>query len=155
MGNYASYADVLDTYEDDLALAHATHDEETGTPNQDLVNRFIVSAEARIDARLVKRYSVPIDLTQNTALGPLLKEMTVSLVRYQLDLNSGVLTDARKADHDQIMADLDRYAEGGLDLPCDEVLDSATHRGVLVRYGTASTEDATKRLFSRESMAGF
>lgn len=153
MGNYASQADLKARYEDDVAVAHLTLDEETGTPNTAVLDEVIDDAEGEINSYLAARYLVPVDVSSDTGLAARLKSLTLDLATYKLELRTGHVTDERGKAHDDGIAYLDKISKGAVFLPAAAAPASTASRAEVARFGTAGTSDSSNRLFTRATQA--
>lgn len=155
MGNYATEAELKARFANERAVAHLTDDEDTGTADSTVIAEAIAHAESLIDSYLARRYATPIVLTGESNIDALLTGMTLDLACYFLFARPGVeITDRMQRLYDQHVAWLDKVVGGKVDLPGVSPPASPTSRFPLVAFGTASTDEDSNRVFSRETMAG-
>ena len=149
MGNYATIEDVKSRFTDDIELAHLTLDEETGTPDDDVIEGYIAGAEGEMNSYIGKRHLIPYDTSLDAGVAATLKDKCVDLVVYALTRRNGpVATPLREARDDGVEW-LTKLAANEIALPSTETPPASTSDEPLFASGTAGTGDTSSRVFSR------
>lgn len=156
MGNYAVAADVIDRFESDAALAYLTDTADTtGATDTTRVNAAIEHGEGFVNSYLATKYSVPVDVSGDSALAAFLKNKTVDLAVYHLASRPGAeIPDQLQRVYDNVTAWLKDFADGDAELPATGTPDSTGTREPLTNWGTGSSETASKRNFTFAQQGG-
>lgn len=151
MGNYASQSDLKARYEDDAAVAELTFDSASGTPDASVLDEAILDAEGQIDSYVANRYKIPVDVSSDTTLAARMKNLTLDLACYALELRSGKVTEDRVKARDDAIEYLVRISRGEALLPSATAPDTTESRASLARYGTAGDGTSSRRVFTRDT----
>ncbi|MCK4659164.1 MAG: DUF1320 domain-containing protein [Phycisphaerae bacterium] len=126
-----------------------TDDSGSGAANTDVVDEARQGAEGEVDSYLARRYAVPIDLSANSELTPLLMTVTLNLVEYRLHGRRPPVPADVLAKRDAAIGWLREVALGVIELPSATSLSSNPATG----FRAATTGDV--RVMSREELADY
>ena len=154
MSSYATTTELTARYEDSLAAAFITDNEDSGTPDTTVQQESIDYAEGQIHSYLAHRYNVPVDVSSDTALDALLRNWTLDFAMYHLAATrQGQITAAMQAAHDETVLRLEKIAAGELLLPSASPLTTSDLAVPKSTWGTGSSETDSKRLFTRSQQS--
>lgn len=142
---YCAQADI----EKKLPLADLiefTDDDNLGSVNTTILNAAIESADELIDAYVGKVKSVPL-----SPVPGLIKNISVSLVVYNLDLRKGFSNESRAQSASEARKTLELIATRKITLGDDE----ATLAKETTEGGPISSTASKTQEFNKDSMAGF
>lgn len=147
MGNYASNAELIARFEDDTEVTRITDIPTGSTPDAAVLTEVIARVETgTIDARLSKRYAVPVDTSTDANLLATLKGWTLDLSQYHLKTRDDTVSTVMLDLHNEIITTLDLIAAGTLNLPsAAPVPDTATEDPI-------ATHGCSTRLFDRDTL---
>jgi phage gp36-like protein len=149
MGNYATVADVKSRFTDDVEVAHLTLDEETATPDEDVINDYIAGAEGEMNSYIGKRYLIPYNTALDSGVAAILKTTCVDLVVYAMAKRNGPVSGPLREGRDDAIDWLAKVAANEIVLPSTETPPSTTSDDPVFESGTAGTGDTSSRVFSR------
>jgi len=121
MGNYATTSDLIARFEDDEAVAHITDNEDTGTPDTDVLNEVINDAEATIDSYVSVRHIVPVVVANDSVLAARMKSVTLDIAVWKLCARGDFASEAKTRAYDDALEWLRGVASGKVMLPAAAV----------------------------------
>ena len=154
-GDYLTQADLTGRFGSDAEVSFLTDTEDTGTPDTDVLDEVIASAESAVNIRLATRYATPVsssDATTTAAVKRLALDMAEYFLRRRKREGLSADTQQMKADLD---AELKALADGDSVLPGAAVPTSTTS---MVEpswlSGDRELSDDSDRRFTRDSASG-
>ncbi|MCK5641153.1 MAG: DUF1320 family protein [Gammaproteobacteria bacterium] len=149
MGNYASRAELIARFTDELETAHLTGSADTGSADIAVLDEVIGKAEGEVDASAAQKFSVPLDVAGDTILGNWIKSIVLDLAVAFLHARSGNVPEPVANDRDHVRAWLKELVTGTVQLPSARTEATTVSRDPVSVWGTAGTGDSSKRVFSR------
>lgn len=153
MGDYATAAQLKARFDSDAAVAHLTHDEESGTPNDDILNEIIDHAEGEINTAIGTHNEIPVKVADHASLAAFMKQLTIDVASHALYREQHSITPDVQARYDAAQIWLDKFVEGVRVLPSPDTEPATTSREPGADWGTSNSDDSnSNRIFDRESM---
>lgn len=155
MGNYASQSDLKDRFDGDAEVAFLTDTEETGTPDTDVLDDCIESAEAEINTWIAQRFQTPVDVSLDTELARLLKRKTIDLAEVYLLRRGPQVSEEKEKQEDRVLSWAKSVGKGEAQLTGAVTVASATTRAPLASWTGSDRDlgDVPTRIFSRDTMS--
>lgn len=149
MGNYASRAELIARFADEITLAHLLGSADTGSADTAAIDEVIGKAEGEVDASAAQKFSVPLDVAGDTVLGNWIKSITLDLAVANSHARSGNVPEPVANDRDHVRAWLKELVAGTVQLPSARTEATTVSRDPVSTWGTAGTGTSSKRVFSR------
>lgn len=125
MANYATRQELIDRFESEEAAAHVTNNP-GGSPDDDVLDESLETAEAFIHTYLSMRYDIPVDVSSDTSLAALMKGATLDLAQWQLLSNHALVPESMQKVYERLMKWLDDLSKGKAVLPTDDATPAPT-----------------------------
>lgn len=155
MGDYLTATELKARFDNDRAVAHLTHDEESGTPNDTIINEIIDHAESLINTYIGVHKAIPVKVADHTSLTAFMRQLTIDVASHRLYSEKHSITEAVQLRYDQAIAWLDKFVEGVIVLPTTDTEPATTNKEPGAAFGTSDSGDpSSNRIFDRASMGG-
>lgn len=151
MGNYASRAELIARFSNEITLAHLLGSADTGSADTARIDEVIGKAEGEIDASAAQKFSVPLDVAGDAVLGNWINSITLDLAVANSHARSGNVPEPIANDRDHVRAWLKELALGTVQLPSARTEASTVSRDPVSTWGIASESASSRRVFSRKT----
>lgn len=155
MGDYLTQADLKGRFGSDAEVSFLTDTEDTGTPDSDVLDEVIASAEAAVNIRLAARYQTPVS-SPDAATTAAVKWLALDVAEiYLRSRKTEGLSEDTNRKMERIETQLKAMADGEFVLPGAAVPESTTST-VEPSWlaGNRTLDDDSDRIFTRESASG-
>lgn len=153
MGNYASRAELIARFTDELEAAHLAGSADTGSADTAVLDEVIGKAEGEVDASAAQKFSVPLDVAGDVVLGNWIKSITLDLAVANLHARSGNVPEPIAVDRDHVRAWLKELAMGTVQLPSARTEATTVSRDPVSTWGIAGTGANSQRVFTRATQS--
>ena len=155
MGDYLTATEFKARFDNDSAIAHLTHDEESGEPNDTIINEVIDHAEGFINTYIGAHKQIPVLVADHTSLAAFMRQMTIDVARHAMYSEQHSITEAVQLRYDQTITWLEKFVEAVVVLPTTDTEPATTNKEPGAAFGTSDSGDpSSERIFDRASMSG-
>lgn len=151
---YATTANLKARFENDATVAFLTDDQDTGTPDDAVLQAVIDRAEGEINSYAARKFAVPMAVT-DAPFAAFMQAITLDMaVWYLVGHRGDIVSEAKQKGYDDAVLWLEKLGKGEVEPPMSSTPEATVTRDTQFAYGVGSDESSSNRKFTRSSQGG-